>query len=171
MNGTQADIVGFVEMGLRWHKIPTRDRLWERTRDWFESLKVTAAYNRHDNNNITAQQWGGTSLWSINNAAHRAIESGSDPYDLGRWSWTRYRGRGNITLRVICAYRPCDSSGSLTVYAQHQNYFDDENIEGCPRELFTTHILAEIDKWIQEGDQIILMLDANEDIRGYLRFD
>jgi hypothetical protein len=169
MKGTQADIVGLVEMGLKWHKLPTRDRLWERTRGWFESLKITAAYNRHDSDDLSIQQWGGTSLWSINNAAHRAIDSGSDPYDLGRWSWTRYCGRGNITLRVISAYRPCNSSGPLTVYAQHQNYFDEEDIDGCPRTLFTTHLSAELNKWLQEGDQIILMIDANEDIRDFSR--
>jgi hypothetical protein len=89
INGTQADIVGMVEMGICWNRLPMKDRLWERTRGWFESLKVTAAYNRHDKQPPTAQ-WGGTSLWSINNAAHCAIDSGADPSGLGRWSWTRY---------------------------------------------------------------------------------
>jgi hypothetical protein len=165
MNGTQADIIGMVEMGICWHRLPLKDRLWERTRGWFESLKITAAYNRHDKQAPTAQ-WGGPSLWSLNNAAHRAIDSGSDPLGLGRWSWTRYHGRGNITLRIISAYRPCNSNGPLTMYSQHQNYFDEENIEGCPRALFTSHLLTEIDKWTQEGDQIILLIDAN-DIREF----
>ena len=103
-------------------------------------------------------------MWSINNAVHRATDSGADLSGLGRWSWTRYRGRGNVTLRVISAYRPCQSRGPLTVYAQHQNYFDSKDIEGCPRELFTAHLLAEVETWITQGDQIILMMDANEDI-------
>lgn len=111
--------------------------------------------------------WGGTSIWSINNAAHRAFDSGSDPSGLGRWSWTRYRGRGNVTLRIISAYRPCDSQGPLTVYAQHQNFFDDQDVDGCPRSLFITHLLTEIDAWTQLGDQIILLIDANEDIRSF----
>jgi hypothetical protein len=53
------------------------------------------------------------------------------------------------------------------VYSQHQNYFDEEEIEGCPRTLFTLHLLTEIDKWTQDGDQIILLIDANEDIRDF----
>jgi len=166
INGTQADIVGMVEMGICWHQLPMKDRLWERTRGWFESLKVTAAYNRHDKHTPTVQ-WGGTSLWSLNNAAHRVFDSGDDPSGLGRWSWTRYQGRSNITLRVISAYHPCASTGPLTVYSQHQNYFDKENIDGCPRNLFTMHLLTEITKWTQDGDQIILLLDANKDIRDF----
>jgi hypothetical protein len=81
MNGTQADIVGMVERGICWHRPPMKDRLWERTRGWFESLKVTAAYNRH-NKQPPILQWGGTSLWSLNNAAHHAIDSGVDPSGL-----------------------------------------------------------------------------------------
>jgi hypothetical protein len=38
-------------------------------------------------------------------------------------------------------------------------------MEGCPRDLFTNHITAAITQWTQEGDQIILMIDSNEDIR------
>jgi hypothetical protein len=166
IKGVQADVIGMVELGICWSQLPTKDRIWERTRGWFESIKTVTAYNQKEASPNKAQ-WGGTSVWSIDNAVHRAIESGSDTLGLGRWSWTRYRGRGNITLRIISAYRPCDSRGPLTVYSQHQNYFDDEDIEGCPRELFTAHLIADIEKWISEGDQIILMIDANEDIRSF----
>ena len=160
MNGTQADIVGMAEMGMCWHWLPMKERLWEQTRGWFELIKMIASYNRHDNKHPPISQWGSTSLWSLHNAAHHAIDSGHDPFGLGRWTWTRYRGRGNITLRVISAYRPCASNGPFMVYSQHHNYFDEENIEGCPRALFTSHLLH----WTQEGDQIILMINANEDI-------
>jgi hypothetical protein len=55
------------------------------------------------------------------------------------------------------------------VFVQHQNYFDSKDIEGCPRELFTRHLLEELDTWLQQGDQIILMIDANEDIKSFHR--
>jgi len=71
------DIIGMAEMGISWNRIPTKDRLWERTRGWFESVKLAVAHNRQDTTTSNIQ-WGGTSLWSLNNAAHRAIESGSD---------------------------------------------------------------------------------------------
>ena len=133
-------------------------------RGWFESIKVAVAYNQHEDHQQTVQ-WGGTSIWSIDNAIHCAIESGADLSGLGRSSWTWYQGCGNVRLRVISAYRPCLSHGPLTVYAQHQNYFDSKDIEGCPRDLFTSHLLEELNTWIASSDQIILMMDANEDIR------
>jgi hypothetical protein len=70
-------------------------------------------------------------------------------------------------LQIISAYRPCLSHGPLTVYVQHQNYFNSKDIEGCPWDLFTSHLLEELDTWIASGDQIILMMDANEDLRTY----
>jgi hypothetical protein len=166
INGMKADIFGMSEMGLCWHLLPTKDRIWERTRGWFETLKTTVAYNRHEPN-PNAVQWGGTSLWSINHAAHRATESGTDSWGLGHWVWTRYRGRGNVTLRVVSTYCPCDSFGPLTVYAQHQNFFDESDLDGCPRELFTTHLMAAITQWSDAGNQILLLVDANEDIRTF----
>jgi hypothetical protein len=70
-------------------------------------------------------------------------------------------------LRVISAYHPCDSNGPLTVYVQHQNHFDEKDIEGCPRMLFIQNLVEEIVKWTEAGDQIILMIDANEDIHNF----
>jgi hypothetical protein len=55
------------------------------------------------------------------------------------------------------------------VYAQHQNHFDSQDIEGCPRDLFKAHLLEELETWISQGDQLILMIDANEDIRNFQR--
>jgi hypothetical protein len=82
LKGIQANIFGLAELGLKWHKIPTKDRLWERTHGWLESIKVAVAYNQHEDHHQTVQ-WGGTSIWSIDNAVHRAIESGADLLGLG----------------------------------------------------------------------------------------
>jgi hypothetical protein len=51
------------------------------------------------------------------------VEKGKDNSNLGRWVWTRYRGRNNQTLRIIAAYRPNPPSGPFTVYAQQNAYF------------------------------------------------
>lgn len=81
VKGINADIVGMAEMGICWHRLPTKERIWERTRGWFETLKTSVGYNKKEKKPNTVQ-WGGTSIWSINNAAHRATESGSDPLGL-----------------------------------------------------------------------------------------
>ncbi len=44
------------------------------------------------------QQLGGTALFSIDKASHRVVEKGIDESKLGRWVWTRYRGKKTQTL-------------------------------------------------------------------------
>jgi hypothetical protein len=91
LKGIQANIMGMVEMGISWHKLRMQDRLWECTRDWFEAIKISVAYNKTEAIQQPVQ-WGGTSVWSINQAVHRAIDSGLDSSGLGHWAWTCYRG-------------------------------------------------------------------------------
>ena len=97
------------------------------------------------------------------------ISQGTDESGLGRWSWTRYYGKRNITLRVICAYRPCKlhTPGANTVYAQHQRVFNISNENRCPRQAILQDLQHKIISWKEaNGDQIILMMDCNEDLRS-----
>ena len=106
-------------------------------------------------------------MWSIDKAAHRVIGKGQDKSGLGRWAWVRYRGKDNVTLRIFTAYRPNPpSEGPFTVYAQHRTYFNTINDDRCPREAFITDLMIEIQETLQEGDNIIVMLDGNEDMRS-----
>jgi hypothetical protein len=52
------------------------------------------------------QQMGGTTVLTTDTAAHRVVDKGRDPSNLGRWCWTRYKGRSNCTLRIYTAYCP-----------------------------------------------------------------
>ena len=114
-----------------------------------------------------AFQPGGVSQWSIGKAAHRVMTTGKDETGLGRWAWTRYQGSQNITLRVITAYRPvANKKGPLSVWNQQKTFFDKTNREGNPRDLFTIDLLSDIRTWKECGDQIVLMLDVNDDVRN-----
>lgn len=72
-------------------------------RGWFELIEIMMAYNKKK---LLPQpvQWGGTTVWSINKAIHRAIDSGEDLSGIGQWTWTCYWGCGNVTLCVVSAY-------------------------------------------------------------------
>lgn len=158
------DVVGLTENNLNWQKVPVQNRLHERTRGWFEALHLTTAYYQAFNG-ISEFLPGGVSLWSMKQAAHRVMESGRDATGLGRWVWTRYRGRG-VTLRIVAAYRPVlNRSGPMSVWNQHKAYYDEKKIDGCPRDLFTRELVAQVTEWMLTGDQIVLMTDANEDVR------
>ena len=110
-------------------------------------------------------QAGSVSLWSINEGAHRVPEQGKDPQGLSRWAWTRYKGRSGVSLRYIAAYRPVlNKDGPLSVWSQQRTYFQQHNEDQCPRDLFTIDLCKEIEKWLESGDQLILGVDANEDV-------
>ena len=94
--------------------------------------------------------------------------SGKDTTGLGRWTWTQFHGRNGIVMRVICAYRPCTPSGVdkiFSVYAQHQRFFDEQLDDVCPRKAFIRDLFEELDTWIKQGDQAIVALDANKELR------
>ena len=58
----------------------------------------------------TLFQLGGVILQSINEIAHKVCRSGKGPLNIGYWSYIRYRGRNNISLRVVIVYCPCSQS-------------------------------------------------------------
>jgi len=116
------DIFGIAEINLDWRVLNEQERLPHRTKEWWEHQHISWAHNR----NLPprqAREYGGTALFSVNKAALRVIGKGQDQTNLGRWSWTRYKGKGNHTLRILVAYRPNPPQGPFTVYAQHNSFF------------------------------------------------
>ena len=133
---------------------------------WWESLHLSIGYFSGVNRAQVFQP-GGVSVFSMNQAAHRVIESGHDQSGLGRWSWTRYRGRNQVTLRIISAYRPVSNKkGPLSVYNQHRRFFYDQNDDRCPWEAFMADLSIYILECLTLGDQLVLALDLNDDIRS-----
>ena len=164
---TETDIMGMTETNLRWNKLALKDQWTERTKGVWECSHHTIGHNLNDPGS-TEFQPGGCITLSLGPASHRVTSKGMDDAKLGRWTWTRYKGTNNISLRVITAYRPCKitNAGPSTVHSQHQRYLDNKDDHRQPREAMLDDLLAEIEKWQTEGDQIILLMDCNEDIRG-----
>ena len=117
------DIFGMAELNIDWRMSKEDDKLYTRTREWWEHLHLSFS-----NNTATTPckelQYGGTAIFSLNKTAHRVISKGQDASKLGRWCWTRYRGKQHHTLRIITAYRPNPPGGPFTVYAQHRHHFN-----------------------------------------------
>ena len=161
----QIEIMGMSEVNRCWHIVGEEHRWRERTFGWWESSNTTIGYNTTDSV-LSNYQPGVTMQISINKPAHRIIETGRDETGLGRWVWQKYRGKQDITLRVITAYRPCTSSnaGPSTTHSQQERYFDLKGDDRTPRKAILDDLKIEIEKWKEEGDQIILLMDVNEDI-------
>ena len=98
---------------------------------------------------------------------------GKDPSALGRWVWVRYRGRNNITLRVVSIYCPCKpqrtagrclKSKDRSVYSQHLKYLNDKDDERDPRQAFLDDLEEDLLKWIDSSDQLLVGGDWNHHI-------
>ncbi len=101
----------------------------------------------------------------MNKAAHRVIEKGSDTSGLGRWCWTQYRRKVSNALRVILAYRPNYPSGPFTVHAQHAYFLTQKGESCCTHLAFLEDLATDLAHFLELGDQIILMVDANSNLK------
>jgi hypothetical protein len=57
------------------------------------------------------------------------------------------------------------SIGPGTVHLQHERYLDSVQRYEEPRDAIYTDIFRDITSWKEMGDQIIVGIDANEDVR------
>ena len=163
---TRSDVVCLNEPGRYWRNISPADAVPERFRGFWKALHASVAYNTTAQQ-IENSQPGGAITLSVNQAAHRAYGRGYDDTGLGRWAWTRYRGKNGASLRIVSAYRPClNKQGATTVYSQHRRFLDDNNDDRCPRVAWLEDLQVAVRLWKKDGDQIILAADVNQDVRS-----
>ena len=164
LKGYNFDIMGFQETNLNWDQVQPKDQWDERTMGWWEQGQTTIkAHNKQDIIS-SASQPGGCMITSTNSARRKIVECGVDFRNLGRWAWTRYKGKDQVSTRVISAYRPGTNAGAHTVHSQQRSYFDNIDDERTPRDIMLTELCEAIKAWQEEGDHIILLMDANEHV-------
>jgi hypothetical protein len=151
------------EVNVNWSQVREEDRLANRSRHWWEHNHLSMAY--HYKTKVRQKKmFGGVAMWSLGKAAHRIIGKGQDPRGLGRWTWTKYRGKGQESLHIITAYRPITPQGEpFTVYTQQRTTLLEEQDEQCPREAFLQDLGTMVREATSEREKN-LMLDANDNM-------
>ena len=89
-----------------------------------------------------------------------------DNSGLGRWSVMTIQGEGFKT-RILCGYNPCynNNPNSSTSYQQQRRYFINKKMDlTCPRTKFREDLVDQLTRWREEGDKLIVCLNANENI-------
>jgi hypothetical protein len=112
-------------------------------------------------------QEGGTSMLMFGSMIdyYDCQQSGRDDTGLGRWVVMTLKGA--VTTRIVCGYNPCgnDRPNSGTVYHQQRHYWVvKRKCLTCPRVKFWEDLLQQLGRWREQGDKLIVCLDANEDI-------
>ncbi len=72
-----------------------------------------------------------------------------------------------VQTHIICGYNPCGNNklNSGTSYQQQRRFFATTRRDLiCPRKHFHDNLLEQLSKWREEGDRLIVCMDANEDI-------
>jgi hypothetical protein len=105
LSNWDVDIFGIAETNLDWRLLKEEDKLWARTREWWEHLYISFSYNCTFPA-LQEKQFGGTATFTVNDITHRVVDKGRDATQLGRWSWSKLRGKNGHTLVIITAYRP-----------------------------------------------------------------
>ena len=164
---TEADVYAMAEMNVNWRLVAKQQHITDITRGgWFENQQVIAGYNQRDR---TCSKWqpGGTGIISVGEMALRSIRQEHDPRKIGRWVSTTYRGKDNIRLRMISVYFPntATSYGNKKVYCQQQKALVEAGITKPVWMTFWEDLWKEIDKWIEQGEQLIIGGDWNQDVR------
>ena len=162
----EIDAMGWAELNINWRLTTPSEKLRERMRQGaWDKLNVSTAHNIHEK--LTKYQPGRVSLMTFDQLAHRVSSSGSDSSGLGRWTWQCIRCKTR-NIRIISAYQPNITIGEekQTVYAQQKRYLryiQKSNL--CPREAFRQDMTEQLQTWMEKGDLIVLMMDANDDLR------
>ena len=155
------DIFGTAENNVNWPAVPVQNRAHERSRGWWKCRHFSLGFSCNDPAMRTIRhQFGGTAVWSRDVMVHRVAASGHDR--LGRWAWTRFRGQNGRWLRVVSAYRPCESQEPNSVFQQHLRLLPSSAPE--PRQAFLTDLENEARLWLDAGDALIIMMDANDNV-------
>lgn len=172
------------EMNVNWKQVSQGLHWDELVAHQFRHHHEAVASNEHvsPRNMNTPILYGGCSATVLNSVAHRVAASGVDKTGLGRYAWIKLRGKklfrnadpdadmdapsSHQDVVLISAYRPNPAgTGASTVWAQHRNHFIDSGRTDDPREAFTMDLMGEIETWRQEGCEVILGVDANENLK------
>lgn len=165
---SEIDCIGIQEHNINIKQYRDKERISERMKSaaW-EFFRISTGYNKHherDNKHL----FGGTIVLTQGQFCHRVATTGADERGLGRWAWMHVKGINKASARIILAYRPCKTNSDLhnsTVYRQHYKRLKETDIDECPIQQFQFDLIQLIQKWMKNGDKIILMVDSNEDIR------
>jgi len=112
-------------------------------------------------------QPGGTLTLALGKWASRVIGSGQDDI-LGRWSFLEFVGQHGRRVIVASAYRVCPQqfdATTITATAQQTRLLLQNGIpHPNPRKQFITDIIRQIRQWRQQGKEVLVGMDANENV-------
>jgi hypothetical protein len=161
----ELDVLLMNEVGLNWKAVSADNQWVERMTGKINGSRAVFAHNITELETTDTIQYGGVGIFATQELAHRAIDTGKDPANIGRWAWIRIQGKEGHTVHIVTAYRPWESPGASTVFHQQARGLAQKNDYRNPIEALMEDLIQAIQEWKEMGDHIIIGIDANEDVR------
>ena len=125
------------------------------------------SFNEHVNDDTPWYYPYDTALTMDQISRGHHVGNGVDSSGLGRWTWIRLEGKLNTFSSYIAVYWPCRNKKDLpSTWNQHVRYFSDKGTQSLnPRDIFNDDLIALLWIMLQNGDNVVLGIDMNEDLR------
>jgi len=160
------DIFGFTEMNTCWDLLSEQNQPARWTQGWWETSQWSISYNHTEPKDVnnTPYQPRDTGILCVNQVMHWTMKLGNDPLGLGWWCWTCIWEPAGFVLQIVMMYRPCYSTRPLMTYQQHVYCLTKLGCFACPRELTLSNLVKEIQQWQEDGDQVVVLTDCNDNV-------
>lgn len=159
----QVDIVAGCESQCDWSLVPPAQHFLNLLSPGVTKTGIAA---NNINERISRDQVGGTAVAAIGRLSDIVSDTGCDPTGLGRWSWIQLGHAERIT-KIVSGYLPCKpgrNSRGRTTWEQHSRYLQAKGEFRYPSTVFIEDITTLISKWRQDGDEVVLCIDSNQDV-------
>ncbi len=162
----KASVIGFSETNVEWKQSWATNLVFQIFRRQWNHLKW--CHSTSETKFESAYKPGGTCSLVTGSLATRVISEGSDPHNLGRWSYITITGRSR-TITIITAYCPpvhsIETAGPLTNYFQQYHQLRQSGVTSPdPRQRFFTDLTATAHAFIHKRHELVIMLDSNDDL-------
>ena len=165
----QVSVMGWGGIDLNMGRTETKSKLYTLTKIHCTQSKTQFSHLNDSSIPFKSEyQAGGTLTMTNHSAVGRIVESGQDPFNMGRWSWVTLQGKSNKTITIITAYCPgkgtLNNKGILTSWRQQYRY----QLQSTSKQLNPPHEQTLIDLAIFIRDRrarkniILLGIDANQ---------
>ena len=165
------DGFGFQEVCVNWAHYRNSETLASLIKDGNTQIRSVDSFNKHESENKSNQQRGGTSTMLIDQLQAFVKERGSDHTGLGRWSYYLVEGSPGHRTLIVTAYAPCGRGEKSTlknlskVTQQHLRFIQHRGYDTDPKTMFREDLISFLMHWRKSGVRIILMMDANENVK------
>ena len=162
----KVDIACFAETNLEWNHNWVRKKLETAGRRRWKSFQATTSTSAR----VFPKSYkpGGTMIFSAGSIRTRIVQEGSDPYNMGRWTFQTFKGKGNIKVTFITAYRVprqsiATAGPSTSFFQQFHDIRSGGDDNPNPRKRILQDLRSFIETLRREPEhEVFISLDANE---------